>query len=100
MTDRRRFSRFIVLAPVDAYARTVSDCVVETWDGDHAVVVTAHAAARGESLVMQLAAPSGEPTSYAVQVVSSTPDVGSDPMRFRLHVTGASAPADGAEPTR
>jgi hypothetical protein len=78
-----------------AHIRTVSDCVVEAWNGDHAVVVTMQAAARGEQFVMQLTSPSGDPRPYAVCVVSSTPDVGTG--RFRLHLTVGPVPAGWRE---
>jgi hypothetical protein len=65
--------------------------VVEAWNGDRAVVMTTQAAARGERFVMQLTSSAGEPASYAVCVVSSTPDA--DTGRFRLDVTVGPVPA-------
>jgi len=91
MTERRRTSRYVFRSPVAAHLRTVSDCTIETWSDDHAVVMTAEAALQGEQFVLQLASPSGEPTSYAACVVSSTPDAGTG--RFRLRLTVGPVPS-------
>jgi len=85
MTDRRRFPRYVFLTPVGGRARTVLDCLVEARDGADAVVVTTRAAARGEDFVMQCDSP-GEPSSSAVRVVSSTPDIGNGATRFKLQL--------------
>ena len=87
MIGRRRFTRYVLVAPADGQARTVSDCAVESWDGRSAVVVTNHAARRGEELVMQFDSPSGEPALHAMHVLSCEMDPRYGTVRFRLHVT-------------
>ena len=48
MIGRRRFTRYVLASPIEGQARTVSDCVVERWDGESAIVVTNQAGvARG-----------------------------------------------------
>jgi hypothetical protein len=84
MGDRRRSSRFVFFAPADAQARTVSDAVVESWDGDSCVATTAHAATRGERFIIRHSSPSGEITTHEASVMSSTAVAGDGPMRFRL----------------
>ena len=86
MTGRRRFTRYVLLAPADGQARTVSDCVVESWDGESAVVVTSQPARRDEEFVLQFNSPTGASRLYPVRVVSCEIDARHGPMRFRLHV--------------
>jgi hypothetical protein len=86
MIGRRRFTRYVLLAPADGQARTVSDCVVESWDGESAVLVTSQPARRDDELVLQLNSPTGATRLYPVRVVSFDIDAGHGPMRFRLHV--------------
>ena len=87
MSDRRRFPRFVFLTPVGGHARTVSDCLIEAWDGDCVGLLTTHAAVQGEAFVLQHSSQSGEVTTTAVTVVSSTPVDGSGTMRFRLSLS-------------
>ena len=85
MPDRRRFARFVFVGPIDGNARTVSDCLVETWDRERAVLMTAHPARQGETYVLQLQSSAGETTTLSVRVVSSTPVEGDGTTRFRVH---------------
>jgi len=84
MVDRRRFPRYVFLASADAHARTVSEGLVESQDGDHFVVTTTETATKGEEFVMRFTSPSGEVTACAVRVTSSTPVTSEGVMRFRL----------------
>ena len=84
MPDRRRFPRYLFLTPVGGHARTVSDCLVETWDEDRVGLLTTHAAVQGEAFILQFSSQSGEISTSEVTVVSSTPVDGSGTMRFRL----------------
>jgi hypothetical protein len=86
MIGRRRFTRYVLPVPADGHARTVSDCVVEQWDGESAVVVTSQAACCGDQLVMQFNSSSGASRLYQVHVVSCETDPRHGPVRFRLHV--------------
>jgi hypothetical protein len=94
MPDRRRFPRFLFVGPLDGNIRTVSDCVVETWDGDRAVLLTAHPARQGETYVMQLHSSTGETSTHSVRVVSSTPVEGGGTTRFRLHLSHNAAASE------
>jgi len=84
MADRRRSPRYVFLASADARTRTVSEALVEGWDGDHFVVTTAQTATNGEEFVMRFTVPSGELTACAVRVVSSMPVASEGAVRFRL----------------
>ena len=64
----------------------MSDCVVESWNGESAVVVTSQSARPDEEFMMQFNSPTGAMTLYAVRVVSCEMDPRHGPMRFRLHV--------------
>jgi len=86
MSGRRRFKRYQTLVPPNGCARIVSDCVVETWDRESAVVVTSEPAERNHELVIQFTSPNGATTSYLVRVMSCALDPRHGPMRFRLHV--------------
>ena len=85
MADRRRSPRYVFFAPVDAQAEAVYEAVVESVDGDRAVVMTTHAAARGDNVVIRFSSLAKELTTYAACVVSCTPTAGEDgTMQFRL----------------
>jgi hypothetical protein len=86
MIGRRRFTRYVLLAPADGQARTVSDCVVESWDGESAVVVTSQPARCDDRLMLQFNSPGGATRLYLVRVVSCEMDARHGPMRFSLHV--------------
>lgn len=86
MIGRRRFTRYVLLLPADGQARTVSDCVVESWDGESAVVVTGQPARCDDRLVLQFNSSGGATRSYPVRVVSCEMDARHGPMRFSLHV--------------
>jgi hypothetical protein len=98
MIGRRRFTRYVLLAPAAGRARTVSDCVVERWDGTSAVVVTGHPARCDDELVLQFDSPDGVTRSHPVRVVSCDMDPRHGPMQFRLHVQVAATKRP--EPTR
>lgn len=87
MTDRRRSARYVFLAPVSGRARAVSDCVVESWDGDDLVILAPLTATPGAEFVMHVDSSPGVAVVCAVRVLSSTPEVASGVLRFRLHVT-------------
>jgi hypothetical protein len=86
MVGRRRFTRYLLVPPADGQARTVSDCVVESWDRESAVVVTSQPAERDDAFMLQFTSPAGATTVYPVRVVSCAVDPRHGPMRFRLHV--------------
>jgi hypothetical protein len=86
MIGRRRFTRYVLLAPAPGRARTVSDCVVEHWDGKSAVVVTGHAARCDDELMLQFDSQDGVTRSHPVRVISCDIDPRHGPMQFRLHV--------------
>lgn len=84
MSNRRRTSRFICLAPADAIARVTFEGIVESWENDRVVVTTGHAAALGDAFVMQLRAPSGQLTTWAVCVLTCDPPIGETAPSYRL----------------
>ena len=84
MADRRRSPRYVFLAPADAQTHMVYEAVLESCDGDRAIVTTTHAATGGDPFVMQFSSPSGELTTCAARVVSGTPVACDSTMRFRL----------------
>jgi hypothetical protein len=86
MIGRRRFTRYALLAPAEGQARTISDCVVESWDGESAVVVTGQPAQCDDRLVLQFNSAGGATRLYPVRVASCDVDARHGPMRFRLHV--------------
>ena len=98
MADRRRSPRYLFYAPVDAQAEAVYEAVVEGVDGDRAVVMTTHAAARGDDVVIRFSSLTKELTTYAARVVSCTPAAGGDGMmHFRLILSlSESSPSRGA----
>lgn len=91
MSNRRRSSRFICLAPADAAARVTFDGVVETWESDRVVVTTGHAAALGDAFVMQLRAASGQITTWAVGVLTCEPPIGETAPSYRLTLKASPA---------
>jgi hypothetical protein len=97
MTDRRRQSRFVFLAPADARLQVTVEGVVERWEGDHAVVISTCTAACGEEFVMQLPSPLGELKSWTVRVLACEPTLIGPAKRFRvrLSVTPAPRPSHG-----
>jgi hypothetical protein len=92
MIGRRRFTRYVLLAPAQGQARTVSDCVVESWDDESAIVVTGQSARSGDQLVLEFSSPGGATLLYPVRVVSCALDPRQGPMQFRLHVEVTSDP--------
>jgi hypothetical protein len=86
MIGRRRYNRYVLPAPAEGHARTLSDCVVESWDGESAVVVTAQPALPGDVLMLQFTAPGGAIRLYPVRVASCVMEPQHGPLRFRLHV--------------
>jgi len=99
MSGRRRFARYVPYVPPIGCARLVSDCTVEEWNSDSAVVVTNQPAQRDQEFMVQLTTPTGAMTLYPARVTSCTPDPHHGSMRFRLHVqlhSHMTAPAQGA----
>ena len=86
MNGRRRFARYVLDVPPDGCARLVSDCTIEEWHRDSAVVVTNLPAKSDEEFVLQLRASTGATMLYPVRVLTCTPDSRHGPLRFRLHV--------------
>jgi hypothetical protein len=97
MSGRRRFTRYVLLVPADGRARTVSDCVVESWDNESAVVVTNQPARCNDTLALQFHSPSGATALYPVRVTSCDMDPRHGPMRFRLRVQMVAETSPGAE---
>jgi hypothetical protein len=86
MIGRRRFTRYVLASPIEGQARTVSDCVVESWDGESAIVVTNQAARCDDRLVLQFNSTSEGTRLFPVRVLSCDIDPRHGPIRFRLHV--------------
>lgn len=84
MTDRRRSPRYVFHAPADARARTLHEAVIDRWDGDRAIVVTTHAAVRGDEFLLRFVSPSGELAMRSVRVISTAPDTTAATTRYRL----------------
>lgn len=97
MSDRRRFPRYALLRPAVGRARIVSDCVVETHDGNRLVLLAPHAVPHGETYQLQLSSALGTVTTHEVRVVSSTPVADNGVLRFRLHVSVGTAVAAAPE---
>jgi hypothetical protein len=87
MADRRRSQRFVFVAPPDAQARAVYEAVVESRDGDRAVVTMTHPTARGADFLLRFIESSGELTTCTARVLSSTPVVRDDKVWFSLVVS-------------
>ena len=96
MTDRRRQARAVFLAPVDAHVDIVSDAVVEQWQLDRVVVVSARAAAIGDHFVLE-ASLRGGVQSWEATVIGCEPIISELPLRHRLTLSliPPSPPADG-----
>jgi hypothetical protein len=94
MADRRRSPRFVFVAPPDAQARAVYEAVVESWEGDRAVVTMTHATARGAEFLLRFIESSGELTTCSARVLSSTPVVRDDTVWFSLVVALTPVPSD------
>jgi hypothetical protein len=90
VVDRRRSPRYVFFAPVDAQAHAVYEAVVESWSGNRAVVMTTHAATRGDDVMIRCRSLTKELTTCAARVLSSTPVAGDDgTMPFRLMLSVA-----------
>jgi hypothetical protein len=86
MDGRRRFARYLLLSTAKGRARTVSDCVVESWDGESAVVATAQPARPDDNVTLQFNTPAGAARSRQARVLSCEMDTRHGPLRFRLHL--------------
>jgi hypothetical protein len=84
MADRRRSPRFAFVAPPDAHVQAVYEAVVESWDGHQAVVTMTHASVRGAEFLSRFLESSGELTTCAARVLSTTPVVRDDTVWFSL----------------
>jgi len=92
MFDRRRCPRYVFFAPVDAQTRVVCEAVIESWDGDCAVVTTADAVAVGDDVIIRSTSSSEEPEACLARVISSTPAPGDDGrMRLILSISERSS---------
>jgi hypothetical protein len=60
------------------------DAVLESRDGDRAVVTMSHATASGADFLLRFVESSGELTTCAARVLSSTPVVRDDSVWFSL----------------
>ena len=67
--------------------RAVYEAVVESWDGDRAVVTMTHPTARGADFLLRFIESSGELTTCTARVLSSTPVVRDDTGWFSLVVS-------------
>jgi hypothetical protein len=86
MNSRRRFARYVLPVPATGRARTVSDCVVESWDGESAVVATGQPARRDDQVALQFNAPGGATRLYQAHVMGCEMDTQHGSLRFRLHL--------------
>lgn len=94
MADRRRSPRYVFYAPADARARMLHEAVVERWDGDTAIVVTPHAAVRGDECLLRFVSPSGELATRIARVISTAPDTTDALTRYRLTLAVSSTTPD------
>jgi hypothetical protein len=94
MADRRHSPRFVFVAPPNAQARAMYEAVVESWDGDRAIVTMPHATARGADFILRFTSASGELTTCAARVLSSTPVVRDDSVQFSLVLSLSPVPPD------
>jgi hypothetical protein len=60
------------------------EAVLESRDGDRAIVTMSHATARGADFLLRFVESSGEPTTCTARVLSSTPVVRDDTVWFSL----------------
>jgi hypothetical protein len=86
MNGRRRFTRYLLLSPATGRARTVSDCVVESWDGESAVVAIGQPARPHDKVALQFNRPGEAATLWQARVLSCELDTQHGPLRFRLHL--------------
>lgn len=94
MTDRRRHSRGVFTAPVDARIEVTNDAFLEALHRDCAVVISQHPVSVGEEFVMEVCSSQRAPTSFSATVVSCEPIVERASLRFRLRLsTESSAPS-------
>jgi hypothetical protein len=98
MTDRRRQTRSVFLAPADAHVEIVGDAVVESWSADRVVVTTLYAAAIGDRFMIETRSPSGSMQTWVATVNGCEPIISESPLRHRLRlsVTPLIPPANGA----
>jgi len=96
MTDRRRQTRSVFLAPADAHVETVSDAVVESWHLDRLVAVSVCAASIGDRFIIETRS-HGAPQSWHATVTGCEPIISELPLRHRLSlsVTPLFPPANG-----
>jgi len=91
VSNRRRASRFICLAPADLTARVTFDGVIESWQSDEVVLTAAHGATRGDEFLMQCRDSSGRLTTWTVGVIACEPPIGEAATRYRMRLHASPA---------
>jgi len=97
MTDRRRQTRSVLLAPADAHVEIVRDAVVESWHVDRLVAISLCAASIGDHFFIETRSRGGV-QSWKATVLGCEPIISASPLRHRLTLSVAPAipPANGA----
>ena len=86
MTDRRRQTRSVFLAPADAHVEIVGDAVVESWSADRVVVISLGAASIGDRFIIETRSPGGL-QSWVATVNGCEPIISESPVRHRLSLS-------------
>lgn len=96
MTDRRRHSRGVFPAPVDARIEVANDALLEALHHDCAVVISQHPAPIGDEFAIEVSSSQSAPTSFSARVLSCEPIVERASLRYRLRLSIESpAPSSG-----
>ena len=97
MTDRRRQTRSVFLAPTDGHVEIVRDAVVESWHLDRLVAISLCAASIGDHFIIETRA-HGAVQSWEATVIGCEPIISQFPLRHRLSLslTPLIPPANGA----
>jgi hypothetical protein len=86
MTDRRRQTRAVFLAPAQAYIEVMNDAVVESWSLDRLIVISARPASIGDQFIMETSSRGGV-QSWEATVIGCEPVVSESPLRHRLSLS-------------
>jgi hypothetical protein len=86
MPDRRRAPRYLLCAPIEGRAVPILEVLVERVDGDDLTVISAQAAAPGDSLVIHFRGADGASTARHVRVQSVSPVLYGNRAQFRLQL--------------
>jgi hypothetical protein len=86
MTDRRRHSRGVFSAPVDARIEVTNDALLEALHRDCAIVISQHPVSVGDEFVMEVSS-SLRATSLSAKVLSCEPIVERASLRYRLRLS-------------